>query len=99
MKNLIDNYFKLQDEIFKHCGYQEGWKIYPIVDYREYFWTIDDEDLITSNENDFSDDGNCYCDEIIGNIFKGEKYTLILVDTHVDGNSYLALLNNLKEVN
>ncbi len=32
-------------------------------------------------------------------IFKGEDYTMMLVDTHTDGNKYLVILDNKKELN
>jgi hypothetical protein len=66
------------------------------------FWEIDkDNDCVkfaeTMNEF-FSDDDDYYLDEIYKqrfyekSIFKGNKLTMIIVDTHTDGNKFFAFL-------
>jgi len=42
MKQL-DDYFKLQKEIFDYFGYVEDWVAIPIDDARDYVWTLDAE--------------------------------------------------------
>ncbi len=49
-------------------------------------------------------DGNSYEHEIYTQrfyskwIYRGEKYTMIFVDTHTDGNKFFAIYDNEKEV-
>jgi len=56
------------------------------------------EDLLNSNES------NIYSNEILHHrfykksIFVGEKYTGILVDTHSDGNKFLQIFENDKQI-
>ena len=106
MENKINEYFKLQEEIFNHCGYKEDWRIYPLVDNRDYLWFVDEdgEELSTAENMKGFITGDCYSDEILHDrflpksIYEGEKYTMILVDTHCDGNKYLSLLSNDKKI-
>lgn len=32
---LLDDYFALQQQIFDHFGYREGWRVIPLDDARE----------------------------------------------------------------
>ena len=49
-------------------------------------------------------DGACYSDSIYTQrflpkwVYRGEKFTMIVVDTHTDGNKFLAIFDNAKEV-
>jgi hypothetical protein len=40
MKEL-DEYFKLQQTIYDNFGYKEAWRIYPLDDQREAWWSIE----------------------------------------------------------
>ena len=104
MEEKINQYYNLQEEIFNHCGYQEDWKIYPLVDEREYLWYVskDEKELKLAKKLEDFVTGDYYSDEILKDrflpksIYQGEKYTMILIDTHTDGNRYLSLLSNEK---
>lgn len=112
MKKL-DDYFKLQKEIYDYFGYEEGWTVYPLDDRREMYWIIrDDEIWFTKNRHDLlkiiEDDSeweglgpesdNYYSDEVFGQKFIGADYTMLYVDTQTDGNKFLAIYDNKKEV-
>ncbi len=36
----IDEYFKLQQEIYNLFGYKEEWRVYPLDDRRDVWWSI-----------------------------------------------------------
>lgn len=104
--NMFDEYFKLQQEIYNYFGFVENWTVYPLDDRRQYDWKIvDDEEVMYGVKEDIEDGvGECYAGEIYKQrfykkwIYRGEEYTMIMVDTHVDGNKFLAIYDNLKEI-
>ena len=104
---ILDNYFKLQKEIYDYFDYQEDWKVIPIDDSRKYFWRVHE----TGEEVEFADTeeeleqqgGNYYTNEIFTYchlpkwVYRGVEYTMIVVDTHTDGNKFLRILSNCNE--
>lgn len=52
----------------------------------------------------FNSDGNYYVDEIYAQrfyekwVYRGNEFTMIFVDTHMDGNKFFAVFSNDKEV-
>ena len=101
---LLDEYSKLKEEIYNYFGYIEDWVVIPIEDRREYFWDLGNNEVIyAENENDFNT-GNYYEDEIYTQrfltkwVYEKEDYTMICVDTHTDGNKFLAIYDNSKRI-
>lgn len=106
----LDNYFKLQDEIFKYFGYVEDWRILPLVDSRDCYWTIigGDRGNVRFHEQkealEDEEGGGYYEHEIYTQrhlpkwVYRGEKYTMICVDTNTDGNQYLQIFSNDFEI-
>lgn len=104
---LLDEYLKLQQEIYEYFGYVEQWRVIPIDDRREcYWWLNGDEEVIYADRlEDFDESvGNYYSDEIYTQrhhskwVYRGKDYTMIMVDTNTDGNKFLAIYDNNKEV-
>jgi hypothetical protein len=118
---LLDQYFKLQKEIYDYFGYVEDWVVIPIEDRREYYWCLDDEDEVyfTSKKEtmkqllvnhldwetlDESLQNNVYSNEVYTQrfldkwIYRGPDYTMVVVDTNTDGNKFLAIFSNDKEM-
>lgn len=112
---ILDKYFTLQKEIYEYFGYEEEWKVFPVDDCREEFWRMEDGNNIRfcESENaieakkilDDEENGN-YCEEEIftychldKHIFIGKDFTMCLVNTHVDGNIFLRIFSNDREVN
>ena len=106
MKKLED-YFKLQKEIYEYFNYTEDWAVIPLEDSTKSVWKIQ------GNSVDFADDitklndydaGDYYSNEIYyqrfldKHIYRGKDYTMICVDTHTDGNKFLQVFDNDKEV-
>lgn len=107
MKKL-DQYFKLQQEIYKYFGYVEDWVVIPIDDAREYFWMLSEpEDLVRFAETEeilFNEKrGDCYENEVYRQrflpkwVYRTDDYTMICVDTRTDGNKFLQMFDNSKK--
>lgn len=106
----LDRYFELQKEICDYFGYKEDWVVIPLNDCTGYFWKIIGGGAFGGSVRfaealeDISNDETCYEDEIYTQrflprwVYRGEDYTMICVDTHVDGNKFLSIFSNKKEV-
>ena len=102
---LLDTYARVIKEIHEYFGYVEDWAVIPIDDRREMFWKQDGYNVrYAPDEDTLNSDGDYYEDEIYTQrhlpkwIYPGEDYTMICVDTHTDGNKFLAIFANSKEV-
>ncbi len=104
---LLDDYFKLQNEIYEYFGYKEDWVVIPIDDAREYYWHVDDYEVRFAKNKKYvfygtMEDG--YFNEIYTQrflpkyIYRGKDYTMICVDTNTDGNKFLQIFDNKKEI-
>ena len=105
---ILDQYNTLQAQIFEYFGYAEDWRAIPIDDTRECFWRLYGEGpgqlrYAETEEQLDDEDGNYYEDEIYTQrhlpkwVYRGEHYTMVCVDAHVDGNKFLRILSNDKE--
>ena len=103
---LLDDYNKLRENLFEYFGYVEDWCVYPLDDATMYYWYINGSE--TDGEVHFSEDKDeldMYSNEIYTQrflnkwVYRGEDYTMIIVDTCVDGNKFLQIFDNDKEVN
>jgi hypothetical protein len=110
MKQLDDEQAARQ-AIFDYFGYVEDYRILPLDDSREMFWRIDGTEregsvVFAETEEALEDDdaGNYYSNEIYTQrflpkwVYRGEEYTMICVDTRTDGNQYLQIFSNSKEL-
>ena len=102
---LLDDYLSLQKKIYNYFGYFEDWRVFPIDDRTELYWKLNGEyEIEYGDKSDFSNPDCYYSDEIFKcrflpkSIYRGKKYTMILLDTHTDGNMFLAIYDNRKEV-
>jgi len=109
---LLKEYFELQKQIYDYFGYQEDWVVIPLEDSTEYYWCLgegfygnsvlffeDKENLIEAIKT-----GNYYSNSIYHQrfldkcVYRKDDYTMIVVDTHTDGNKFLQVLDNSKEL-
>ena len=110
MQQLTD-YMKLQKEIFEYFKFTPDWVVPPIDDRREFWWHLNEGDIKDSvfyaaTETDLEDKeaDNYYVNDIYTQrfyrrwVYRGSDYTMIMVDTHVDGNKFLAIFDNAKEI-
>lgn len=103
---MFDSYFKLLEEIYDYFGFIEDYVVLPLDDRREYAWAIIDDSEVQYGkmEDILNDTGDYYVDEIYKQrfydrwIYHGEEFTMIMVDTHTDGNKFLAIFDNSKEI-
>lgn len=101
---ILDDYFELQDKIYKYFDYKEDWVVIPIDDRREYYWRINgsetDGEVEYCTEPTFTDGEHLYSDIIYTQrflpkwVYRGKDYTMISVDTQIDGNKFLAIFRN-----
>ena len=104
--DLLDLFFKVRQTVYDYFGFVEDWVVYPIEDYREHYWRIEnDEEVIFGEKDDvINDTGNQYVNTIYTQrfydkwVYRGEKYTMIFVDTHTDGNKFFGIYDNAKEI-
>lgn len=102
-KLRLDEYFALQAEVFAYFGYVEDWRVIPLDDRRSMFWRLDTDSVTYSPDETFKDDNSLYVDEIYTQrhlpkwVYRGTDFTMICVDTHTDGNKFLAIFDNAKE--
>ncbi|AUR89231.1 hypothetical protein NVP1121O_203 [Vibrio phage 1.121.O._10N.286.46.C4] len=105
---LFSNYEKMKKEIFEYFGYVEDWRILPLVFDTDMYWAVDDVSVV------FSEDlSNLIEEDLVGNhyentiykqrhlpkwVYRGEEYTMIVVDTPSDGNQCLQVFSNSKEI-
>ncbi len=107
MKQL-DNYLKLQKEVFDYFGYVEDWVVIPIDDGRGYYWHLTGEghgaEVHFAEAKEDVGQGNGYSSEIYTQrflpkwVYRGEEYTMVCVDTRTDGNKFLQIFDNKKEI-
>lgn len=111
MKKL-DEYFKLQKEIYDYFGYEEDWVVIPLEDNTEHFWQLDLNDdgktgevlFAKTKESLINQDVHYYSNDIYTQrflpkwIYPAKDYTMICVDTRVDGNKFLAVFDNKKQI-
>lgn len=113
---ILDDYFKLQMDLYNYFGYEEDWKVIPINDERRCYWSLlngegsggsvryaeTKEQLINADIDNL--DSDYYEDDIYTQrflpkwVYRGKDYTMICCNPHVDGNFFLRIFDNLKEI-
>lgn len=105
---LLDDYFKIQSQIFEFFGYVEDWRVIPLDDSRKYFWRLDGEGpgmihFADSEEELTEESGNYYIDVIYTQrhlkkwVYRGDGFTMICCDPQSDGNKFLRVFDNSKQ--
>ncbi len=108
-KLRIDQYFDLKQQLFDYFGYVEDWRVFAVDDARGHYWKLVCDNTgvhFADTIADLHDEegGNYYANEIYKQrflskwIYRTEEYTMMLVDTHTDGNKYLQIFDNAKEL-
>lgn len=105
---LLDEYFKLQHQLYKYFGYKEDLVSIPIDDARNYFWRLNGEGpgvvQFAESERELNNQEGDYYENTIYTqrylsqwVYRGQDYTMVCVDTHSDGNRFLRVFDNSKE--
>jgi len=107
---LLSDYFTLQNQIYDYFGYQEDWVIIPLDDVTDYYWELEGEGpgrvrfAKTKHQLLDVEAGNYYENSIYTQrflpkwVYRGPEYTMICVDPHTDGNKFLQIFDNSKEL-
>jgi hypothetical protein len=107
---LLSAYLDAKKDLHDYFGYVEDWVVIPIDDALDYFWRLDGEGhggvvMFADSVGELnSAEGNYYENSIYTQrhlpkwVYRGEDYTMICVDTHTDGNKFLQIFSNDKEV-
>lgn len=104
----LDEFITIREKVFAYFGYVEDWRVLPISDSRKYYWRLEGDGpgnvkFADSIEELDSGEGNSYENEIYTNrhlpkwVYRGTDYTMVVVDTHCDGNQLLQIFSNDKE--
>jgi hypothetical protein len=103
--DLLDVFFNVRQAVYDYFGFVEDWVVYPIEDYRDYYWQIADGEVLYSKKKDVVHrTGGHYVNTIYTQrfydkwVYRGEKYTMIFVDTHTDGNKFFGIYDNAKQI-
>jgi hypothetical protein len=107
---LLDEFFEIRKEIFEYFGYIEDWRVLPLDDATDYYWQLNQEKdgsgtvKFAESIKQFNSDGDYYKNEIYTQrhlpkwVYRGKDYTMVVVDTHTDGNQFLQIFDNKKEI-
>ncbi len=96
--------------------YNEDWKVIPLDDGRDYYWTLyleepdkpnsggwlryheESKTLLDKNRGQYYE-ATIYTQRFLPKyVFHGGNYTMVSIDTHTDGNKFLIVLDNDKEI-
>jgi hypothetical protein len=106
MNTLMSDLGLAKNKLWEHVGFKEDWVLYAIDDRTDCFWRIiDDSSVRYAESKETLDDPEMtyYEDEIYTQrfykkwVYRGKELTLIIVDTHTDGNRFFAIFDNSKE--
>lgn len=112
MGEMISEYFMLAKVVHNHCGYKEDWVTIPLDDARGYYWRIVGGESVggavrfheSKEKIEFATTLDYYEDSIYAQhflpkwVYRGAEFTLVCCDTHIDGNKYLRIFDNAKEL-
>jgi hypothetical protein len=108
LTKTLQDYFSLQQQIYDYFGYVEDWVVIPIEDATEYYWLLnhDEEVIFAESEKQLLDEyaGDYYSNSIYKQrflpkwVYRTDTHTMICVDTHTDGNKFLQIFDNTKEM-
>ena len=112
--NMLNTYNELEAKIHAYFGYEEDWVVIPMMDSREYYWRLTGEgpggevmfsevrEALTCEDDEYDDElfsDEIYCQRFLRKwVYRGENYTMVCADTNTDGNKFLRIFRNDKEV-
>ncbi len=77
MKDLLNKYFELQKQIHAYFGYEEQWRVIPIEDATEYWWSLNeaDENVKFCNAENSEEARATLADDEKGDFYQNSIYT------------------------
>lgn len=106
---LLNDVTEAIKKVHDYFGYVEDWVSIPMDDATEYYWSLHQDsdgcgDVHFNGEPYKYEDDPMYSNEIYTQrfltkwVYRGAEYTMVVVDTHVDGNKFLQIFDNAKEI-
>lgn len=106
---LIDDAFNSIDNVHKYFGYVEDWVVIPLDDGRSYYWFINEgagfvrfAETLEALHNDEAGEYyqyTIYTQRFLPKyVYRTNDFTMVCVDTNTDGNKFLQIFDNTKEV-
>ena len=101
---MLDDYFRLEKEIYAYFGYIEKWTVYPISDSRNCYWRLSENEGSIWYANKVSEFAY-YGERLVLRdfrtgkpcVYRGDSYTMVIVDIQADGNIFMEIFANNKE--
>jgi hypothetical protein len=108
ISKLLTDYFAVKQQVHDAFGYVADWVEIPLDDRTDAYWWFGVNEVQWDNspptsENVVDNEGK-YADEIYMQrflprwVYPTETHTMVSVDTHTDGNKFLAVFDNTKYV-
>lgn len=111
LERLLMSYMACKHAIHRFFGYEPNWREIPISDETRHWWWLSgdgtDGGTVYFGEGDVKEDvegGRHYANEVYTQrhlskwVYRAETHTMICVDTQTDGNVFLSIFDNEKEV-
>lgn len=106
---LLNDYGNIKNQIFDYFGYKEDWVVIPFDNCTEYWWKLDGEGpgtvCFAETVREFNEKSGQYFENEIYTqrhlpkwVYRGKDHTMISVDTNTDGNQFLQIFDNKKEI-
>jgi len=109
---MLKKYFELQKKIFNYFGYKEDWRVIPLEDNTEDEWLLKKNEDGSGkvfyheklNNPEIASKGEFYSSVIYTQrflskwVYRAKDFTMICIDTQCDGNKFLAVFDNKKEI-
>lgn len=105
---MLKEYFELQKQIHDYFGYVEDWVTIPLEDCTDDLWCLSGEgsgDSVyhAATMEDFQTGsfygGPIYTQRFLPKyVYRGDAFTMVSVDTQCDGNKYLMVFDNSKQI-
>lgn len=107
LEEKLEKYLELEEEIFKEFGYEQTWHRYPIQVETDSYWLVTGlyNEVYVYSPKPFSkksiesgkEISSATIQGLSTGMWKTETHTMVLLDTHVDGNIWLFVFDNEKE--
>ena len=108
--DLLRQHNEARQGLLDYFGYAEGWVVLPVEDCTTYHWFIRGSEergvVMSCLPEDLA--GLCMSDALVADIYtlkehskwvyRKDDYTLILTNPHMEGNRFLSIFDNSKEV-
>lgn len=99
---LLKQYFEIENEIYEYFGFVQQWTIFPLSDETAHYWFVDNDkcyyNLEPFSEENIEDGRHSSGVVMKKGILAKDDYTMIAIDTLCDGNRYLGIFDNEKQL-